>query len=682
MFKQRAIVCIVATVILCALFAPLPDALPIETVDTVNAQVGALPANIRTKLAAGGVNLVFGFYDNTNWLPRDYDDDLSIIAASGAGHVRIPISWDAMFGNANSSTIVTSRYNDVRDFINRARSFNLVTIVDFHNTRLRVDASPTTGTWNEDYMVDIGTAAGRARHLAGTTAVAQRLYQDNVDRNWFVFQPANEPIYYPQGGNEVWYNHQAQLIPALRNACPDCVLFALGTGWQGIDTFWALDPNYQLGSGGLPSWYDQRVIFDFHYYSPMPLSHCQYQGGTNSCPSRTWPGTYFSWYQGVEGNYLWNRTRIENDMASLFTWKNARGVVIHFSEIGTARALADSVRSAYLGDLTAVLRAQNVGYSAYAWNDDGFGIYPGFPLTINALFGGTPLPTPTNTPTVTPGGPTQTPTQTPTLGPAATQTPTATATPPPGLVAVTSMTLVNPNNGQAYAGWESIANNSILTLSQTGYDYAIRANANGAVRVEWRINGAVFNIDYALPFYMNSDDAGTIYPAWLGNGTWTITATPISSSETAGTPLTLTMTVREFAPTSTPGVGTPTNTPTNTPTLTRTPTPTNTPGAGTPTNTPAPTATNTPTATATFTVTPTRNPNVVIIENGLYIAQTQVAATAAHLSNLMATRNAVATQIVGARTGQNTATDCVRNWRAALTRWYATGQINSLPLCP
>lgn len=674
MFKQRAITWVLAAVMLCALFVPLPATLPVETVGTANAQVGALPSNIRTKLQAGGVNLMFGFYDSTGYLPNDYDDDLPLIAASGAGHVRIPISWDVLFGSASSSTIVTSRYNDIVAFVNRARNSGLATIIDIHNTRQRIGGG-TTGTWNEDYMVDIGTSAGRARHLAGMTALAQRLYQDGVDRNWFVLQPANEPIF-GNGDEAFWYNHQAQLIPALRSACPDCVLFAMGNDWQGVETYSYFTP--------LPSWYDQRIIWDFHFYEPMPLSHCQYQGGNNGCPGLTFPGTYATWRSNNQP-VLWNSTSISNILSGLMSWRSSNNVVIHFSEIGTARGLADGTRSAYLGAIATILRNNTAGFTAYDWNSDGFGIYPGFPLTINALFGGAPQPTPTNTPTVTPGGPTLTPTPTNTVGPTATNTPTATATPPPGLVAVTSMTLINSDTEQPYAGWESISNNSTLTLSQGYYNYAFRANANGAVSVEWRVNGSFYSTDNASPYALDGDVGGNFYPSWLGNGTWTLTATPYTganASGVAGTPLTLTITVREFAPTATPAAGTPTATFTNTPTLTRTPTPTNTPGAGTPTNTPAPTATNTPTATATFTVTPTRNPAVVQIEAGLAIASTQQAATAAHLNNLFATRNAVSTQIVGVRTGQNTATDCVRNWRAALTRWYATGQISNLPLCP
>jgi endoglucanase len=351
----------------------------------VSAQSGsAIPANIRQGLAAGSVGLIWGFYDTQAYNPREWDADLPRIRAMGAGAVRVYISWDVMFGSPDSTTLIESRYQDLIALMGRIRNAGLVTIVDMHNTRQRM---PNSTLWNDDYMVDIGTAAGRSRHISGLTTLVSRLSRD-ADTNWFVFQPANEPIF--SGNPSVWYNHQIQLLPALRAACPNCVLFAVAHDWQGVNaTVNNLNP-------AVAPYNDPRLIFDVHFYEPIEFTHCGYRSATHQCndPERQYPGWITSW----RGREYWDINLMRTRYRALADWARRHNVLVFTSEIGVfTQAIG---RAQYLRDLTQVLREYGIGFSIHAWTTDNFGI-SNSPDVIAAIWGQATPPTPTPIPQAT-----------------------------------------------------------------------------------------------------------------------------------------------------------------------------------------------------------------------------------------------------------------------------------------
>lgn len=99
--------------------------------------VDPIPANVAKALRAGGVNLVFSFYDTDNYRPNDFDAELPLIRSSGAGHVRLAMSMDIL-ENGTTGTLRDDRWQDLKGFIVRAQANGLVTIVDIHNTGLKI----------------------------------------------------------------------------------------------------------------------------------------------------------------------------------------------------------------------------------------------------------------------------------------------------------------------------------------------------------------------------------------------------------------------------------------------------------------------------------------------------------------------------------------------------------------
>lgn len=386
----------------------------------------AIPENIRTHLVAGGVNLQFGFYNVDDYQPHMFDSELPTIAALGAGHVRIPLSFETLF--TSSGGMLEARYQDVIAFVALARANNLVTIIDIHNTRFKNPG----GDWNEDYMVGLDQAAVRRRHTTALTTLAARLYADNISRDWFVIQPANEPIY---GNNPtVWFDYQRTLLPAIRVACPDCVVFAMANDWQGIDAL------MQYVNPSVAPYNDPLLVFDVHFYEPINASHCGYLDLASSqcnASERQYPGYVTTW----RGRELWDITRLRQLINPLFDWSRQYGVTVHFSEIGTFVYMRD--RQRYLTDLTNIIRAGGAGFSVYDWQTYNFGIAPSGAnrdyTLADALFNpsaATPQPTatatrrPTNTPApLATNTAAATPTRRATRTPVPTAVPTAQATP-------------------------------------------------------------------------------------------------------------------------------------------------------------------------------------------------------------------------------------------------------------
>ena len=162
--------------------------------------------------------------------------------------------------------------------------------------------------------------------------------------------------------------------------------------------------------------------------------------------------------------------------------------------------------------------------------------------------------------------------------PTPTPTPTATPTPPAGQ-SVSSFTLINADIDQPIAGFDPIPVNATINLSSLPTkNLNIRANTNpqivGSVRFGFDSNSN-FGTENNPPYALASDNGGDYFPWTPSAGSHTLTATPYTSQNaagTAGTPLSLAFTVTDS--------GTPTPTPTSTPIPTATPTPTPTPSSG------------------------------------------------------------------------------------------------------
>ena len=250
-----------------------------------------------------------------------------------------------------------------------------------------------------------------------------------------------------------------------------------------------------------------------------------------------------------------------------------------------------------------------------------------------------PTPTPTLAPSPTPTtapAPTATPTATPTPTPAPTLAPTATPTPTGSLIVD-----VVAANGKTYQ-LDNLDTGSLVYIDRTYTFTDVPIELNGAQFIRTANNDKTSTAADFLSFTLTAnatvavlfDVRASTLPAWLSDGTWSLTNEVVDTSDVvrqtytkqfpagsvqlggnsmapmdgAGSNYNVLATPTEPAPTPTPTPA-PTATPTPVPTPTPTPAPTATPTpAPTATPTPAPTATPTPAPTATPTPAPTATP--------------------------------------------------------------------------
>jgi hypothetical protein len=315
-----------------------------------------IPANILGALRMGGANLVFHWYDVAKFRANGFDDELPLIKAAGGGHVRLAISMDAI-EDGTTGHLRADRWGALKAFVEKARANGLVTIIDIHNTGQKAP----DGSWTHDYMYRIVDPDMQTRHLTLLGEIAERTYGE-LDRNWVVIGPGNEPLAY------AWYGYQDRLMPVIRAKCPDCVVMAMAIKWQVVEeTITRLKPRER-------TWWDDRFVVDVHMYSPLSLTHCSFPGQPNTCPGKTWPGVYDD-HMPTGGRFSgeWNKAVLERSMGPLWTWAAENRVFVHLSEIGTTSSLDDGPRGAYLEDVVSILQANGAGWSCWEWHMN-FGI--------------------------------------------------------------------------------------------------------------------------------------------------------------------------------------------------------------------------------------------------------------------------------------------------------------------
>jgi hypothetical protein len=476
----------------------------------------AIPQSIVNGLRKGGTDLVFGWYDSNNPSLNEFDDDLPIIAAKGGGNVRLSISMGTL-ENGTTGKIRDDRYQSLVGFINRAWAVGLITIVDLHNTGISEPGNPD---WTDNYMWGIGNTAIEQRHTSLLIDLATRLNSD-VPRDRFVIGPGNEPQYSPR-----WYIYQAALIPKIRSACLDCVITAFGDDWQSVAaTIYNLNPSNS-------NWWDERVIADVHLYAPLGLTHCAYPGTTNKCPGKTWPGIYTD-YLPADGELFsgtWNKALLESQLNKLWVWQSQHNVFIWFSEIGTADALIDDVKSAYLGDLISILKAHGAGWTCYEW-DKNFGMYPNHPKTIAACFSGS-------------GGPLVTPTPRPSLVPTITPTPTPRSNPSstPLIGNIITGLMVNDTVNSSVWSVETNAQVGNTLYGDRTFTFAslpaviIGANWIKTANASKNYTSdplASFTLTQSATVYVSLDDRITNLPAWVSS--WNDSGINLLSNGLSGT---------------------------------------------------------------------------------------------------------------------------------------------------
>lgn len=314
-----------------------------------------IPTKVANNLKSGGTNLSFPFYEDWNENSQaQHKAALSEMYAKGLRHIRITMSMNNFEDVAKTGKLREDRWLKLLDFVLEAIRVGLTPIIDNHNTGLRGDDN--TGDWESDYMGDLRSAAVRTRHISLMKAFAQKIQNDARLVDEAILTPANEPIFDGStGAPSVWWNHQRQLIPAIRSVAPDVMVTYMAQDWNGLEAFinnW--DTQMKVFAQG-----DPRLIADIHFYEPVE-SFTHVANATNK-----YPGTMTTW----RGTKTWNKDFLRTLIKPLYDFAKAKNLpLVLISEYGTDKKVDKASRLRYMTDLTDLFREYGFGHTAYTWS--------------------------------------------------------------------------------------------------------------------------------------------------------------------------------------------------------------------------------------------------------------------------------------------------------------------------
>lgn len=204
-----------------------------------------------------------GFYRGINlggWLSQcDYSEDrlnhfitepdFEKIASWGMDHVRIPVDYNVLENDDGS--FIESGFTRIENALGFAKKYGLNAIIDLHKTAgFSFDAGEQeTGFFeNEKYQ---------ERFYSLWEELAKRFgkYSENT-----AFELLNEVT--DQGFIDAWNRISYECIRRIRTYAPD-TLILLGSYWN----------NSAEAVKDLEKPFDNKVIYNFHCYSPLEFTH-------------------------------------------------------------------------------------------------------------------------------------------------------------------------------------------------------------------------------------------------------------------------------------------------------------------------------------------------------------------------------------------------------------------------
>jgi len=293
----------------------------------------------RAPMLARGINL-------SNWFASSSDlsaahiakqvtpVDLKLIHDMGFTYVRIGIEPSQFMSNGGfdsaESRAALSRMDEaIREAINNHLAVSLCLF-------------PT-----DDYKRQLQGQSGADQLLFLWRMLAQ--HYASTDADHLFYELINEPeINDPYR----WDGLQAAVVSAIRGIDLSHTIIATGSFYSGLPELLKIDPVR-----------DGNVIYNFHFYEPMPFTH---QGATWG--SFEWNTLYL---YGAAG---WNRSSMLGRLMFARQWADSHHVPIICDEFGAYRSTVPSdSRTRYLRDVRSDLEQLHIGWSMWEYSG-GFGL--------------------------------------------------------------------------------------------------------------------------------------------------------------------------------------------------------------------------------------------------------------------------------------------------------------------
>lgn len=322
-----------------------------------------------------GINLAHWFAQ-TSYVDPNYitDTDLQNLSSLGFKHVRLTIDPDILFDQTNPTSLNEKYLGYIDSALDAIEAHDLSVIINIHakgefNQRLA----------KEDEFVNSFAQFWKsfAGHLNRRSA--EQVFLESLNEPAFGFHLQdndNQDVDPIQRWNEV----QVKLLAAIREAAPDHTLIAKAYDWEGIDSLKTLTPLA-----------DPNVVYNFHFYEPMPFTH---QGAN-------WIDREFSSVQNLPYPYnqqkceeliptildqkaktiaesycnqKWDAAKLEGRIAKAAAWAKENNVLLTANEFGVYRSfVAHEDRLQWIGDVRSLLEKYDIGWAMWEYSS-GFGL--------------------------------------------------------------------------------------------------------------------------------------------------------------------------------------------------------------------------------------------------------------------------------------------------------------------
>lgn len=303
-----------------------------------------------------------GHYDVARLRTFTTPDDIRLIHSLGFDHIRLSIDADPLMGWYGGSQTGAAFLGEVDRVVDQANGLGLAVIIDVHPES---SYKRTLFAGNEGVEHFAMLWQKLAEHFAGK------------DPNLVFFEIMNEP---EQQDPFRWQGIQAQVVERIHQVAPKFTIIATGARWSGLEDLLRMEP---LADG--------NIIYNFHDYEPMVLTH---QAATWTTPELESLSNvpYPSTPDNVAANLAqeptlagqlmvenygldrWDAEHVERTIEFAARWGKVHHAPIYCGEFGVHRKAANpQARAAWLHDMRVAFEKNGIGWAMWDYQTN-FGI--------------------------------------------------------------------------------------------------------------------------------------------------------------------------------------------------------------------------------------------------------------------------------------------------------------------
>ncbi len=294
------------------------------------------------------------------------EDDIRVIAESGADHIRLPIDYDLL--QDKSGEFITSHFSYIDNCVAWCQKYNLNLVLDLHKTA--------------GYSFDVGeNESGNFFRDEKYIQQFLRLWEELAKRYGkydpaIAFELLNEVV--DEKDNAPWMEIAKRAVDVIRVHAPN-VKILLGSYWN----------NSVLTVKHIADPFDENIIYNFHCYEPLifthqnahwmpevqghfckyPMTRDEYNAATDGFKKEYHFTDWAIDEHGFDTNYY------EKLFAEAIEIANKKNVMLYCGEYGVIDQADPVSKEAWLADIRKVFERHGIGNAVWTYKKLDFGMF-------------------------------------------------------------------------------------------------------------------------------------------------------------------------------------------------------------------------------------------------------------------------------------------------------------------